>query len=90
MFEANVFAPMDLAAAVLPGMIEAGEGWIVNLTSAAARHVDGPPYDLGPQGSTIAMYGASKAALNRLTNGLAAEVEGRGVRINAVAPCAGC
>ena len=30
-FEANVHAPLDLAQAVLPSMIEAGEGWILNL-----------------------------------------------------------
>src|SRR5271166_4258123 len=29
-FEINVHAPMDLAQAVLPEMIERGEGWIVN------------------------------------------------------------
>ncbi len=86
LFEANVFAPSDLAAAAAPAMVDAGQGWIVNVSSGAARHWDGPPFELGPQGSTIAMYGASKAALNRLTNGLAAELDGTGVRVNAVEP----
>jgi citronellol/citronellal dehydrogenase len=86
LFEANVFAPVDLAAAVVPAMVDAGEGWIVNLSSGAAHPWEGPPFELGPQGSTIVTYGASKAALNRLTNGMAAELDGTGVRVNAVEP----
>ena len=35
-FEANVHAPLDLAQAVLPSMLEAGEGWILNLSSGTA------------------------------------------------------
>jgi NAD(P)-dependent dehydrogenase (short-subunit alcohol dehydrogenase family) len=86
LFEANVHAPLDLTQAVLGDMWAAGEGWIVNLTSGAARQWPGPPFALGPQGSTIAVYGASKAALGRITNGLGAELAGTGVRVNAVQP----
>ena len=32
MFEVQVSAPMDLAQMVIPGMIQAGEGWIVNIS----------------------------------------------------------
>jgi NAD(P)-dependent dehydrogenase (short-subunit alcohol dehydrogenase family) len=85
-FEANVHAPLDLAQAVIPAMQAAGEGWIVNLSSGSARRWDGPPFSLGAQGSTIAVYGASKAALNRITNGLAAELYGTGVRVNTIEP----
>jgi citronellol/citronellal dehydrogenase len=84
-FEVNVHAPMDLAQAVLPSMLERGEGWIVNVSSATARPWH-PPYDLGALGSTTGVYGASKAALNRMTNALAAELAGRGVRINTIEP----
>jgi NAD(P)-dependent dehydrogenase (short-subunit alcohol dehydrogenase family) len=77
LFEVNVLAPLDLAQTVVPGMVERGEGWIVNLTSAAARPGPSP---------TMTLYGASKAALNRITVGLAAELEGTGVRVNAVEP----
>lgn len=77
-FEANVHAPFDLAQAVIPAMRETGEGWIVNLSSATARLSQGAPF--------MAVYGASKAALNRLTDGLAAEVRDDGIRVNTVEP----
>ena len=32
------------------------------------------------------VYGATKAALNRITSGLAAELQGTGIRVNAVGP----
>lgn len=85
-FEANVHAPLDLAQATIPAMVEAGEGWIVNLSSGSAKHWSGPPFQLGAQGTTIALYGASKAALNKITNGLGAELHGSGVRVNTVEP----
>jgi citronellol/citronellal dehydrogenase len=84
-FEVNVHAPMDLAQAVLPGMIERGAGWIVNVSSATAQPW-APPFALGSLGSSTGIYGASKAALNRMTNALGAECAGTGVRINTVEP----
>lgn len=85
-FEVNVHAPFDLAQQVIPGMRAASAGWIVNLTSATARHAVGPPFDTGPLGATTAVYGASKAALNRITNGLAVELATDGIRVNGVEP----
>lgn len=85
-FEVNVHAPLDLAQAVIPAMREAGEGWVVNITSRAARPWPGPPFELGPNGTALTVYGASKAALDRITNGLGAELHGTGIRVNAVAP----
>ncbi len=84
-FEVNVHAPFDLAQAVVPSMVEQGEGWVVNVSSATA-HLWQPPFRLGSLGSTTGVYGASKAALNRLTNALAAELATSGVRINTVEP----
>jgi citronellol/citronellal dehydrogenase len=84
-FEVNVHAPMDLAQAVLPALVERGEGWIVNVSSATAHLVE-PPFRVGRLGSTTGIYGASKAALNRLTNALAVEVASMGVRVNTVQP----
>src|SRR5437764_10841505 len=78
LFDLNLHAPVDLAQAVIPTMRVAGEGWIVNLSSATARLAQGS--------STMAVYGASKAALNRLTDGLAAELRGTGIRVNSIEP----
>ncbi len=90
-FEVNVHAPLDLAQRVIPGMRERGEGWIVNITSGTARL---RPVEPLPEGETdldadihgTALYGASKAALDRITAGLAAELNGTGIRVNAVRP----
>ena len=51
-----------------------------------ARLPEGPPFYLGPQGSTMELYGATKAALNRITAGLAGDLDGSGIRVNAVGP----
>lgn len=88
-FEVNVHAPVDLMQAVVPQMVERGEGWIVNLSSASAKLYEGLPSALKGAGRTIGVYGASKAALNRITNAFAMEFADAGVRINTVEPRAG-
>jgi citronellol/citronellal dehydrogenase len=89
MFELNVEAPVDLAQAVLPGMRARRRGWIVNISSATSRHPQGPPFDPGLKLQwTSTAYGASKAALERFTTGLAAEVSGDGIAVNSLAPVA--
>lgn len=85
-FEVNVFAPLDLIQAVIPGMVERGEGWIVNVSSGTARNAAGPPFKTDGVAARVGMYGTSKAALNRLTNAMALELHGTGVRVNAVEP----
>lgn len=88
-FEINVHAPMDLAQAVLPGMRERGEGWILNISSATSKRPKGPPFGHGlALGNTQTTYGASKAALERFTAGLAAEIDGEGIAVNTLAPVA--
>jgi len=88
-FEINVQAPIDLAQQVLPGMRERGEGWILNISSATSKHPVGPPFDPGFKlGFTSTIYGASKAALERFTTGLAAETYRQGIAVNTLAPVA--
>jgi citronellol/citronellal dehydrogenase len=84
-FAVNVEAPLELMQAVIPGMLAAGRGWIVNLSSAAARPKPVPATTAGDSVSR-GVYGASKAALNRLTNAMGDELWGRGVRVNTIEP----
>jgi NAD(P)-dependent dehydrogenase (short-subunit alcohol dehydrogenase family) len=85
-FEVNVRGPLDLIQRFAPGMAERGSGWILNLTSKAAEHPPGPPYSALFTDGGMILYGAAKAALNRLTSGLAAELSNKGVAVNALAP----
>ncbi|HEY6492499.1 MAG TPA: SDR family oxidoreductase [Trebonia sp.] len=77
-FEINVVAPAALAAAVLPGMLEAGWGRIVNLSSAIVANPAGMI-----RGNA---YATTKAALEAHTVNLAAELRGTGVTVNAYRP----
>lgn len=86
LWELAVKGPFDLIRAFAPGMAERGRGWIVNLTSRAADHPPGPPFPDMYRAGGMLLYGAAKAALNRLTSGLAAELHGKGVAVNALAP----
>ena len=85
MFEVQVKAPFQLTQLVLPGMYERGEGWVLNISSRAAIHPEGPPFEeIHTRG--FAVYGMVKAALERFTTALAAEGFAKGVRANALAP----
>ena len=83
MMEVQVYAPFHLSQLVLPGMREKKAGWIVNISSGAGIHPK-PPYQTRGRGGTV--YGMCKAALERFTTGLAAEVNGDGVAVNVVSP----
>jgi NAD(P)-dependent dehydrogenase (short-subunit alcohol dehydrogenase family) len=72
----NIKAPFLLVAALAPAMAERGVGAIVNVTTMVAN--------FGMPG--MALYGASKAALQLLTKSWAAEFGPSGVRVNAVSP----
>ncbi len=85
-FEVNVHAPIDLMQAAIPAMTARGEGWIVNVGSRSAVSLEGPPYRMTPVTNTIGVYGASKAALNRITNAFGVELLGTGIRVNTVEP----
>ena len=75
-FAVNVRAPFLLTALLAEKMAAGGGGSIVNVSSTAAG--------LGVPG--MAVYGATKAALESLTRTWAAEFAESGVRVNAVAP----
>ena len=82
MMEVQVWAPMRLAQLVLPSMRERKSGWIVNISSGAGMHPK-PPYNRRGGGT---VYGMCKAALERLTTGLASEVYDDGIAVNVVSP----
>jgi NAD(P)-dependent dehydrogenase (short-subunit alcohol dehydrogenase family) len=85
MWAVQVEAPMHLAQLVVPDMRAAGRGWICNISSGAARHPAVPPP--GPaRGSTV--YGMCKAALERFSTGLAAELYADGIAVSALSPSA--
>ncbi len=86
MTEINIQAPLDLIQQVLPSMLSAKEGWIVNLSSASKKHPTGPPFDLGGVRGVYGFYGATKAMLDRTTSALASELHGTGIRVNTVEP----
>ncbi|HKU94820.1 MAG TPA: SDR family NAD(P)-dependent oxidoreductase [Vineibacter sp.] len=85
-FAINVHAPFILSKAVLPDMVAAQRGAIVNIGSGAAIGPGRGPYsDQTVRGGV--MYGASKAALERFTQGLAQEVASHGgIAISCVSP----
>jgi len=84
MFAVQVEAPFHLATLVLPGMRARGAGWIVNISSVAARHPAIPPDSWGGRGGTV--YGMCKAALERFSTGLAAELYPDNIAVNALSP----
>jgi NAD(P)-dependent dehydrogenase (short-subunit alcohol dehydrogenase family) len=77
-FEVNVIAPAALTGAVLPGMLEAGWGRVVNVSSGIVANPAGMA-----RGNA---YAATKAALEAHTVNLAAELRGTGVTVNAYRP----
>jgi 3-oxoacyl-[acyl-carrier protein] reductase len=75
-FAVNVTATWQMTQAAVPGMVEAGYGRILYVSSVAALNGG----VVGPH------YAASKAALHGLMHHMAARVAGNGVTINTIAP----
>ncbi|MBI4282786.1 MAG: SDR family NAD(P)-dependent oxidoreductase [Chloroflexi bacterium] len=80
----NVHAPFILSKLVMEDMIVRGSGSIVNISSGAAIGPGRGPYPGARGGGTP--YGVQKAALERLTQGLAQELYQYGITVAAVSP----
>ena len=76
-FNLNVRSQFWMIQAVVPRMLEAGGGSIINMASVASS-LKGLPNRF--------VYGASKAAVVGLTKAVAADFVGKGIRCNAIAP----
>ncbi|MCP5181478.1 MAG: SDR family NAD(P)-dependent oxidoreductase [Pseudomonadales bacterium] len=81
MMDVQVWSPFQLAQRVLPGMMERGGGWILNISSHAAIH---PDKQAGRPGGAV--YGMCKAALERFTTGLAMEMFEHNIGVNVISP----
>ncbi|OBK25596.1 oxidoreductase [Mycobacterium asiaticum] len=86
MMEMHVVAPLHLAQLAIPAMRERGRGWVLNVTSVGGDLPAGPPFDEFDRSAGFGIYGTVKAALNRLTKSLAAELYDDGIAVNAAAP----
>jgi NAD(P)-dependent dehydrogenase (short-subunit alcohol dehydrogenase family) len=75
--ETNFWGSVRTIRAALPAMRAKGDGVIINVTSVSG-HVPGTGYD--------GWYGASKWALNTLSEALVMELQGFGVRVACIEP----
>lgn len=91
-FGINFVAPLHLSQLVLPSMRARGAGWILNLSSDTSRKPEPGPYDKADRAyrfhntTSPALYGATKAALERLTSGWAMELARDSIAMNALSP----
>lgn len=72
----NLTAPMWLARAVIPRMVETGHGSIVNISTRAAERAS----------PGLAAYIASKGGLNALTRSIAVDYADANIRCNTISP----
>jgi len=77
-FETNVFAPLAVSQAFVPGMVERGYGRVVNVSSQAGQ--------LSSMSTYAPAYSMSKTALNAFTRQLSAATKGTGVLVNSGCP----
>lgn len=82
-YQGYLLAPFLASRAVLPQMLERGDGVIINVTSGAGE--SDPPVAAGRGGWGYA-YGAGKATVSRLSGVLSTELGERGIRAYTVNP----
>ncbi len=85
-FAVNVHGPFILSQLVLPGMIRLRRGAIVNISSGSAIGPGRAPFRDARPANGGTMYGATKAALERFTQGLAQEVAMHNIAVTALSP----
>ena len=76
LFDVNARTLLHAVRAVVPRMLEAGRGKVVNVAAFAAQK----------GGAQMGAYGASKSAVIRLTETMAAELREQGINVNCVLP----
>lgn len=81
-FEVNVLGTFNCCRSVVPAMVSRGRGHIVNLASNAAFY----RLDEEEDGPISSAYLASKAAVIRFSEALAAEVRASGVSVFSISP----
>jgi len=76
MLDLNARSVLNCARAVVPGMLAAGGGKIINVGAMAASSGK----------ANMAAYIASKSAVMRLTESMAAELRDKGINVNGILP----
>jgi NAD(P)-dependent dehydrogenase (short-subunit alcohol dehydrogenase family) len=78
-------APFVLSRAAIPHLRARGAGWIVNVGSVTAQPPL-KPYGWFDANGGSTLYAAFKSAINRFTQGLAAELLASNIAVNMIAP----
>lgn len=76
LMDLNARSLLNVAAAVVPQLVEQGGGKVVTVGAGAARQ----------GGANMGAYAASKSALIRLTESMSAELRDQGINVNCVLP----
>jgi NAD(P)-dependent dehydrogenase (short-subunit alcohol dehydrogenase family) len=76
MYQINVRSMLNVVRAVVPEMLKAGQGKIVNVASMSAQRGT----------ALMGSYCANKGAVIRLTESMAAELRDQGINVNCVLP----